>query len=266
MRRRPSVSANAEHATSLKAIVAGNDLGGLSSPRRMPPSCEAESERHAVTRRHLLIGTLAAAVLAGASAPAHVLSAAAITPDAELAGLERKFLAALDAYEAARQHFNRCEAQYFELRPRVPKLLTRKGPLGHLLVDRWSHWSTAGLRRVLKGPEHRPVWDEARAALPVARAYEARVRRMTRETDVVAAERANNAAIEVLREVADLILAAPAGSLEDLAIKARVVKTWGRPEWWDSDEGYTDTYERLAAEILDAVMAMAEDQPNQRAG
>ena len=225
------------------------------------------SATRAVTRRRLLTGALAlAAAPAVAAVPANALPASALEPPAELVALERRFLEALDAYETARQHFNRCEAQYFELRPRVPKRLTRKGPLGHLLVDRWSHWSAAGLRRMLKEPEHRDEWDEARTALPVARAYEARVRRLQRQTDVAAAERANNAAIETLRELADLVLAAPAESLEGLAIKARVVKAWGRPEWWDSDEDYTDTYERLAAEILDAVVAMAEDQPNRHAG
>jgi hypothetical protein len=83
---------------------------------------------------------------------------------------------------------------------------------------------------------------------------------------VVAAERANNAAINGLGELGDLILATPARTLEGLAIKARVVKTWGRPDWWDLDEDRTDTYERLAAEILDAVITMAEHQPNRRAG
>ena len=82
---------------------------------------------------------------------------------------------------------------------------------------------------------------------------------------MVAAERANNAAINGLGELGDLILVSPTRSLEGLAIKARVVKTWGRPDWWDLDEDCTDTYERLAAEILDAVIAMAERQPNGRA-
>jgi hypothetical protein len=213
----------------------------------------------------LLAGTVASAALAIAAVPADALPAAAIEPDAELIGLERRFAAALDAYETARQHFNRCEARYFELCPRVPKLLARKGPLGHLLSDRWSHWSAADLRRMLKDLQHRNVWDKARTALPVARSYEARMRRVRRTTDVVAAERENNAAMETIGDVAALILAAPARSLADLAVKTRAVKTWGRPEWWDLDEDRTDTYEHLAAEILDAVMAMAQRQPN-RAG
>jgi hypothetical protein len=54
-----------------------------------------------------------------------------------------------------------------------------------------------------------------------------------------------------------LILAAPAHSLTGLAVKARVVKFWGRPDWWER-RGGADTYEQLAAQILDAVIARAD--------
>jgi hypothetical protein len=92
----------------------------------------------------------------------------------------------------------------------------------------------------------------------LATASAALVRRARRETQVVAAEAAHNAAIDALGEMGVLILDAPTRSLEGLAVKARVVKTWGKPDWWDPIEGRADTYERLAAEILDTVMAMAE--------
>src|SRR2546430_16731713 len=218
------------------------------------------SATQAVTRRRLLAGTLAtaSAALTVAAVPADALPAAGIEPDAELIGLERTFHRALDAYETARQQYNRCEDRYFDLRPCLPEALTGDGPLGHLLFDEGSHWRAADLRRLLKNPEHQDVWEAVRAALTIARAYETGVRRAKRETQVVAAEAAHNAAIDALGEVGVLILDAPARSLAGLAVKARVVKTWGKPDWWDPIEGRADTYARLAAEILDAVAAMAE--------
>jgi hypothetical protein len=50
--------------------------------------------------------------------------------------------------------------------------------------------------------------------------------------------------------------AAPAHSFAGLAVKTRVVKEWGRPDWWDDD---ADTYEQLAAQILDAVIKVQAD-------
>lgn len=182
---------------------------------------------------------------------------AAIASDTELLGLERTFAQALDAYEAARARCSLSERQYFARCPCLPETLTDKGPLGHLLPS-WSHWSAAGLRRMLKNPAQRDLWDEARAALALAQSYEAAVRRAMRETGVAAADAAHDAAIDQVADVSQAILAAPGRSLAGLALKARVVKTWGKPEWWDPVEGRTDTYERLAAQILDAVIKMAE--------
>jgi hypothetical protein len=226
------------------------------------------SATHAVTRRRLLAGTLAtaSAALTVAAVPADALPPAVIKPDADLIELERTFHEALDAYEAARQHYNRCEDRYFDLRPCVPKALTGDGPLGHLLFDESSHWRAADLRRMLKNSEHQDVWEAVRAALTIAKAYEKEVRRAKRETQVIAAEAAHNAAIDALGEVGMLILDAPARSLVGLAVKARVVKTWGKPDWWDPIEGRADTYERLAAQILDAVVAMVDGQLKRRAG
>jgi esterase/lipase len=48
------------------------------------------------------------------------------------------------------------------------------------------------------------------------------------------------------------MLRVTARSLSGLAVKARIVKHWGKPDWWDDG---TDTYERLAAQIIDAVIA-----------
>jgi hypothetical protein len=166
--------------------------------------------------------------------------------------------------DVARQRFNRCEEQYFDLCPCLPEALTSDGPLGHLLS--WSHWSATDLRRMLKDPERRDIWDEANKALAIAKAYEAAVRRAKRKTKLAAVAAAHNATIDAIGEVGELILAAPAQSLEGLAVKARVIKTWGRREWWDREDGDADTYERLAAQIIDAVAAAAEAQRKGGAG
>ncbi len=194
------------------------------------PSLNTETPRATtvLSRRTFLVGTAAVAVVTN-TAPADVPRAT--EPDAELIGLERTFWQALDTYEAARQRFNRCEERYFDRCPCLPEALTSDGPLGDLLS--WSHWSAADLRRMLKDPERRDVWDDVHKALTIAKAYEAGVRRAKRTTKLVTVEAAHNAAIDAVGDVGGLILAAPARSLEGLAVKARVIKTWGRQEWWD---------------------------------
>src|ERR1700730_8848471 len=206
-----------------------------------------------LSRRSLLPGTAAAST---ASAGTGVLradsrGAIGIASDAELLDLTQDFARALDAYQAARDHYNHCENGYFARRPDLPQALTESGPLGHLLPS-WLHWSAAELRQILE------VWDEARAALALARTYEAGARRAKRKTGVDAAEAAHDAAIDHLADVGQRVLAAPGRSLAQLALKAHVVKTWGKPEWWDSGDDRADTYERLAAQILDAVVTLAQ--------
>jgi hypothetical protein len=111
-----------------------------------------------LSRRSLLAGTAAAAT---ASAGTGVLRAESrgaigIASDAELFDLAQTFARALDAYQAARDHYNHCEDRYFARRPCVPEALTESGPLGHLLPS-WLHWSAAELRQILKNPEHSDV-------------------------------------------------------------------------------------------------------------
>jgi hypothetical protein len=235
MSRSSVISENADHLLSLNT--------------------ERPRATDALSRRTFLVGT-AATALATNTASADAPRAA--DPDAELISLERTFQQALDTYEAARQHFNQCEEQYFDLCPSLPEALTSDGPLGHLLS--WSQWSAADLRRMLKDPKRRDVWDEADKALAIAKAYEAGRRRAKRTTNLRAVEAAHIAAIDTIGDVGGLILAAPARSLEGLAVKSRVIKAWGRREWWDPAEGDADTYERLAAQIIDAVAAAAEAQ------
>ena len=208
-----------------------------------------------LSRRSLLVGTAASAGTSalGAGSPDVI----GVNPEGELLDLRQTFAQALAAYQTAHARYNQSEKLYFARRPRVPEALTESGPLGHLLPS-WLHWSAAELRQILKNPEHRDVWDQARAALALAKAYEAGARRAKRETGAAAAEAAHDAAIDHIAEVSQSILTAPGRSLARLALKAHVVKTWGKPEWWDTGEDRADTYERLAAQILDAVVALAE--------
>src|SRR5580700_2757286 len=211
--------------------------------------------RHELSRRSLLVGTAASAGTSalGAGSPDVI----GLDPDGELLDLRQTFAQALAAYQMARARYNQSEKLYFAHRPRVPQALTESGPLGHLLPS-WLHWSAAELRQILKNPEHSGLWDEARAALALAKAYEAGVRRTKRETGVATAEAAHDAAIDHLGDVSQRILAAPGRSRAGLALKAHVVKPWGKPEWWDTGEDRADTYERLAAQIIDAVIALVE--------
>jgi len=42
-----------------------------------------------------------------------------------------------------------------------------------------------------------------------------------------------------------------------LAVKGRAVKAPGKPEWWSTDDGHADPYERFAAQVIDGLIAAA---------
>ncbi len=77
--------------------------------------------------------------------------------------------------------------------------------------------------------------------------------RIRRESDVPAAEAAADAAVKALYRLMRQMAAVPARSPAGLAVKARAVKVWGYPEWWDKN---AEVPERLAAQVLDAVIEM----------
>jgi hypothetical protein len=201
----------------------------------------------ALTRRDFLAGS-AAATLATPQATATQ------SHDPELTALSTEFEQALATYETAQRAFNDCERRYFDLQPPRPAALTSAGPLGHLLMRDWCSWSAAELRWLLADPDRREAWDHARAALPVARAYEARLRRLKRAIGLKDAEAVYHAASDVLHELCERVADQPAHSIGGLAVKAYVVKAWAAPDRWRD----SDTSERLAAQVLDAVMEMAE--------
>jgi hypothetical protein len=204
-----------------------------------------------LTRRGLLVG-LASGVAAGSAGS----GPAAANAEPELTALGVAFDQSLAAHEATRQHYNDCENRYFDHSPMPPDELTLEGPLGHLLDTRWSIWSARELRRLLKYEGLRDSWPAIRAALPLARAYEKADKAAERASGVVAAEAASDAAVDHLDGVCGLILAAPAREI--CGLKARAVKHWGKPEWWERGGG--DVYERLAAQIIDAVIAAAAER------
>jgi hypothetical protein len=200
-----------------------------------------------LTRRSLLVGLAASS---GVGAPA--VLPAPNDPDAALTALMRAFEQARAAYEAAQRHYNDCEGRYFDLKPDPPEALTIRGPLGHLHTSQYDVWRACELRALLKDEELTELWNDARAALPLARRYEARLRRLKRATNVAAAEAAHHAALDRVADVTGAMLSITTRSLAGLAVKVRIVKHWGKPDWWDNDG---DTYERLAAQIIDAAIA-----------
>src|ERR1043166_7480302 len=213
----------------------------LDIPMPQAPASVNAPALPALTRRGFL-GQAAAASLAPASA-------AATQGDAEPTALAAAFEQALRAHEAAQRRFNDCEARYCKLDPPCPAALTHKGPLGHRLRY-WECWTAKELRALLADPDARDDWDKARAALPLARAYEARLRRLSRVIGLDAAEAACDAADDALSDLGACIADAPAHTIQGLAVKARVVKAHAAPERWSERA----TAERFAAQGLGAVI------------
>ncbi|MEJ0075353.1 MAG: hypothetical protein WDO17_07875 [Alphaproteobacteria bacterium] len=201
-----------------------------------------------LTRRTLFAGSasLAATTLAPAAPVAQPTQAAL-----ELTALGAKFEQALAAQEAAQSRFNACEAQFLSECPDPPAALTAAGPLARWLDDGWSYWRSRDLRRFLRDPDHEADWPAAREALRLALAYEARERRFARRIGLRAAERAYHDAIE---ELSHDILRVDARSPARLAVQARAVKAWGKPEWWSEEESHADLCERFAARVIDHVI------------
>jgi len=98
-------------------------------------------------------------------------------------------------------------------------------------------------------------WPVAQSALRAALSYEARERCFARRIGLRAAERAYRDAIDAVDDLSRDILGADAHSSAGLAVQARAIKVWGKPEWW-SEEDHADAYERFAAHVIDRMMAM----------
>jgi hypothetical protein len=210
----------------------------------------------ALSRRGLIAAAagLAAATLSPAAA---AMPQPTQSPDAKLTALGAQFEQGLVAQQQAWQHLQDCEERYLQEGPVPPEALTGVGPLGTLLDRGDSWWNARELRWLLRTERRRSVQREARALLKVALAYEARDRRFQRKIGVREAECAHRAASRALDDLGRVILLTPANSTCGLAVKARAVKAWGKPDWWSTEDSHADTYERIAAEVLDAVSASA---------
>ena|ERR1700752_4094169 len=136
-------------------------------------------------------------------------------------------------------------------------MLTPAGPLGRWLKHDWMYWTARDLRAFVRNPERKSDWPLAHDALRAALAYEARERRFARRIGLRAAERAHRAAIGAMEELSHDILRVDARSSAELAVQARAVKAWGKPEWWSEDESHADPCERFAARVIDRVIAAA---------
>lgn len=203
----------------------------------------------ALSRRSLLAGVASAAV-----GPAAVQSAKANKSGADVANLAARFADALAAYHAAERHRSDRETWYLAECPNPPRALTSRGPLGKLLKDKLSWWEAAELRELMRDRAERKHWRAARTALPLAMAYEAEVIEFERGCGFIAAEVAHDVALDKLSDLVDAILATPTHSLNSLALKARVIKSWSRPEMWSDDPNHADATDRALAEILDVVI------------
>ena len=206
-----------------------------------------------LTRRSLFAGTASLAATALAPA-AHALPTQA---EPELTALGRRFEQALAAHEAAQRHLNGCENRFLAECPDPPEALTPAGPLGNWLKHDWMYWTACELRAFLRNPERKCDWSAAQDALRIALAYEARERRFARRIGLRVAKRAYEKASDALENVSEQILAVPAQSHIGFGVKGRVVKFWGKLEWWSTDAGHADACERFAAQIIDGAIAAA---------
>jgi multidrug efflux pump subunit AcrA (membrane-fusion protein) len=205
-----------------------------------------------LTRRTLFAGS--ASLAATTLVPAAPL-AQPTHDDAKLTALGARFEQALAAQQAAQDHFNACENRFLAECPDPPQALTPAGPLGRWLKHDWMYWTARDLRAFLRNPERESDWPAAQDVLRAALAYEARERRFARRIGLRAAERAHRDAIHAVEELSHDILDAEAGSSAGLAVQARAVKAWGKPEWWSEDESHADPYERFAARVIGHAIA-----------
>jgi multidrug efflux pump subunit AcrA (membrane-fusion protein) len=206
-----------------------------------------------LTRRSVFAGT--ASLAATALAPGALALPTQSQP--ELTALGAKFEQALAAYRAAQARFNACEERFLAECADPPEALTPAGPLGNWLKHDWMYWSARDLRAVLRDPERKGDWAAAQDVLRIALAYEARERRLARRVGLRAAERAYREAGDAVENLSERIFAAPAPSAAALAVQGRIVKFWGKPEWWSADDGHADACERFAARIIEGLIAAA---------
>jgi hypothetical protein len=221
-----------------------------------------------IGRRNLLVGFVS---IAAASTPPLPQTSDAnqircmgdLGRESELIGLERAFEKAVLAREAAYHRYNKCEERFIANRPSPPKALAAMGrTLGWHLPDGRLNWTAADMKTLLKVASEPTAKKTARAMLRIAEAYERGIQRLAITTGLSAAEAEYDAAIQDLYDLCRRIIEVPASTIFGLAAKARVIKIWGLLDWWSDD---VDASEQLAAQVLDAIIAMGAGTHTERA-
>jgi hypothetical protein len=228
----------------------------------MPKTSVSANALHlpAIGRRNLLVGFVSVAAL---SAPPLLQTADAnekrskreVPRESELIGLERAFKKAVLAREAAYRRYNKCEESFFANRPSPPKALAAMGrTLGWRLADERLSWTAADVKTMLREASDPTAKKTARAMLRIAEVYERGIQSLAITTGLSAAQAEYDATIQVLYDLTRRIIEVPTSTISGLAAKARVIKIWGLLDWWSDD---VDAPEQLAAQVLDAIIAMA---------
>jgi len=126
--------------------------------------------------------------------------------------------------------------------------------LGWRHPDERLNWTAADVMTMLRVASDPTAKKTERAMLRIAEAYERGVQRLAITTGLSAAEAECDAIIQALYDLTRRIIEVPTSTIFDLAAKARVIKIWGLLDCWNDD---VDAPERLVAQVLDAIIAMA---------
>lgn len=213
-----------------------------------------------IGRRNLLVGFVS---VAASSAPAlpqtsnanQIQCVGELQRESELIELERAFKKAVEAREAAYHRYNKCEERFFANRPSPPKALEAMGrTLGWQPPDERLNWTAADMKTMLKVASDPTLKKTAQAMLRIAEVYERGIQELAITTGLSAAEAEYDATVQALYDLSRRIIELPTSTIYGLATKARVIKIWGLLDWWRDD---VDAPERLAAQVLDAIIAMA---------
>jgi hypothetical protein len=215
------------------------------------------------SRRRFLMTAPAAAVAVGAIPPTSAMGAqAGLSP--ELAALEQEFDAAHVAYRVISKRHDEAETLWYALEPEHPKELMH--PFGGWLEDPITQtrpWSAAGLRQQAQVWHNieagKRTWLEAarlaqaEELIPVAEAYETVRDHAQRACNIEAVEREYYDAMKAVDEVACRLMAVPARSAADFALKVRLLREWVWPDLKDAMVEDDIRYASIARIIADAL-------------
>jgi hypothetical protein len=213
-----------------------------------------------ICRRNLLVGFVSVVASSAPRLPHpsnanQIRCTGELRRESELIGLERAFEKAVLAREAAYHRYNKCEERFLANRPSKPKALAAIGrTLGRYLPDERLNWTAADMKTMLKVASDPTAKKTVRAMLKIVEAYERGIQRLEITTGLASAKAEYDATIQALYDLGQHIIDIPTSTMFGLGAKARVIKIWGLLDWWSDD---VDAPEQLAAQVLDAIIAMA---------